>query len=160
MYPSDINDVFRTSRIASTGLKSARTWMNIVANNIANANTLDTGSIGKDGNFIPYHRQVPVFQKILSEKFRDNKVNGDVINGVRVEKIAEMEDVKKVYDPFHPGARKEGTPDAGYVYYPGVDVAQEMADMRVASAAYEANLAVIGLSSKMNQQALSIGRSA
>jgi flagellar basal-body rod protein FlgC len=159
MYPSTINDVFRSSRVAATGLKGSRQWMNAISNNIANATTLDTGVRGRDGNFIPYSRQVPVFAKVLSEKFRQNKVNSDVINGVYVKKVAHLDDdVKKIYDPTHPAARKPGTEDAGYVYYPSVNIAQEMADLKIASAMYEANLSVITVSSKMNIQALSIGK--
>lgn len=152
--------IFRTGRIAGSGLKSSRQWMNVISNNIANAQTTDSGKIGKDGNYIPYHRQVPVFKKVLSEHFRDAAVNGDVLNGVAVEAIAELEGkTKKVYDPNHPAARKAGTPDAGYVYYPDISIAQEMADLRIAAASYEANLAVISTSGKMTQNALRIGRS-
>ncbi len=159
MYPSEINDVFRASRVAASGLKSTRMWMNMIANNISNANTLDTGVTSKDGNFVPYARQVPIFAKVLSEKYKKNRVNSDVINGVHVKEIRELEDdVKKVYDPSHPAARRSGSQDAGYVYHPSISIAQEMADMRIAAAAYEANLSVIGITNKMNQQALSIGR--
>ncbi|SCA63069.1 Flagellar basal-body rod protein FlgC [Chlamydiales bacterium SCGC AG-110-M15] len=159
MYPSDVNDVFRASRVAASGLKSNRSWMTMIANNISNANTLDTGVRDRSGNFVPYARQVPIFSKILSEKFRENRVNSDVANGVRVKEIKELKgNVKKVYNPSHPAARKAGTQDAGYVYYPSVSTSQEMADLRIAAAAYEANLSVITIASKMNQQALSLGR--
>lgn len=161
MFPAKVHDLFRSSRIAASGLKSSRTWMNMISNNISNMHTLDNGRIGKDGNLQPYARQVPLFAKILSEKFRQNRINGDVINGVHVKDIVELEgDIKKVYDPAHPAARKPGSADAGYVYYPNISVAQEMADLRIASAAYEANLSVISVSNKMNQQALSIVKSA
>lgn len=158
MSMTNVNDVFRTQKVACTGLKSNRQWLNIISNNIANANTVDTGSYTKDGYYIPYARQVPVFSKILSEKFRENKVNGDVLNGVAVEKIVNVNDnVKKIYDPAHPAARKTG-PDAGYVYYPGVIMSQEMADLRVAAASYEANLTVISTSKRMMKQTLAIGK--
>lgn len=161
MYPSKINDIFRSSRVAASGVKGSRMWMNMISNNLANLHTLDSGVRSRDGNFKPYARQVPLFAKILSEKFRKNHVNGDIINGLYVKKVLELEgDVKKVYAPSHPAARKAGTMDAGYVYYPNISSSQEMADLRIASAAYEANLAVIAISSKMNQQALAIGRSA
>jgi flagellar basal-body rod protein FlgC len=161
MFPSQVNDLFRSSRIAASGLKSSRTWMNMISNNISNMHTLDSGRLSRDGNYIPYARQLPLFAKVLSEKFRKNQANGDVINGVHVKDVIELEgDVKKVYDPAHPAARKPGSADAGYVYYPNISVAQEMADLRIASAAYEANLSVIAVSGKMNQQALSIAKSA
>lgn len=154
----DLN-IFRAGRVAGSGLKTSRQWMNIISNNVANADTVDTGRIGRDGNYIPYARQVPVFKKVLSERFRDARVNGDVLNGVAVKEVAELEGkIRKVYDPTHPAARRAGTEDAGYVYYPGVSIAQEMADMRMAAAAYEANLSVMSTGGKMTQQALRIGR--
>lgn len=156
---SKINDAFRASRVAASGLKSSRQWMNAISNNIANSHTLDTGVRDKSGNFVPYARQVPLFAKVLSEKFRENRVNGDIINGVRIKEMVELKDsVKKIYAPSHPAARKAGSVDAGYVYYPSVSGSQEMADLRIAAAAYEANLTVIALSYKMNRQALAIGR--
>ncbi len=159
MYPANISNVFRSSRIAASGLKSMRSWMNVISNNIANVNTVDTGIFDREGAYIPYSRQVPVFAKILSEKFRRNKVNSDVVNGVSVKDIAEFKgSVKKVFAPSHPAARPAGTEDAGYVYYPDISIAQEMADMKIAAASYEANVAVIGISNKMMQQAMLIAR--
>jgi flagellar basal-body rod protein FlgC len=156
---SKINDLFRAQRVSGTGLRVSRKWMNMISNNIANVNTLDNGVRSSDGNMAPYARQVPVFSKVLSEQFREHKVNEDVLNGVHVDEIVHVKkNVKKVYDPTHPAARKAGTVDAGYVYYPGVSISQEMADMKIASATYEANLTAIAVANKMNQQALSLGR--
>ncbi len=155
MYPTNINSIFRASRVAASGLKSNRSWMNMIANNISNSNTLDTGIRDKQGNFVPYKRQVPVFAKIMSEKFRENRVNSDVLNGVRVKEVAEVDAVKKIYAPSHPAARKSGQ-DVGYVYYPAVGSSQELADLRIASAAYEANLSVMTLSKKMQSQTLGL----
>ncbi len=156
-----INDIFRNSRIARTGLKAGRTWMDAVSNNIANINTVDTGVKTKEGNFVPYGRQVPVFAKVLSEKFSEDRINNDVKDGVKIEEMLSLEDdIRKVYDPSHPAARKPGTKDAGYVYYPNVSLAQEMADMRMASAFYEANVTVVAISQRMNDDALSILRRA
>ena len=135
--------------------------MNTISNNLANMNSVDTGKKAKDGNYVPYAREVPVFAKVLSEEFRRSKVNGNVVNGVEVKRVAHLDDnVRKVYDPSHPAARRAGTQDAGYVYYPNVSVAQEMSDMRMAAAFYEANLSVIAISKQMTEQALSISRRA
>lgn len=156
-----VNDIFRSSRIAQTGLKAGRNWMNAITNNIANMNTADTGRLSKEGNYIPYGRQVPIFAKVLSEKFQEDKVNHDVTNGVKIEEMLSLQDdVRKVYDPSHPAARLPGTKDAGYVYYPNISLAQEMADLRMASTFYEANVTVVSVSRKMNDDALSILRGA
>jgi flagellar basal-body rod protein FlgC len=154
-----INNVFRASQLAASGLKANRNWMNIISNNVSNAHALDTGQKGPDGNYVPYARQVPVFQKVLSESFRRNKVNGDILNGVAVKGVASLkESVTKVYDPSHPAARLPGTKDAGYVYRPAISIPQELADMKVAASSYEANLTVMSTSMRMTQQALNLGR--
>ena len=138
-------------------MKASRRWMNTISHNIANQHSLDTGVRDTDGNFVPYARQVPVFSKVLSEEFRRNRVNEDVRNGVAVKEVVALKDkIKKVYDPFHPAARKPGTKDAGYVYYPAISPSQEMADLRIAAASYEANLSVVAVSNRMTQQALSL----
>ncbi|MBB64374.1 MAG: flagellar basal body rod protein FlgC [Waddliaceae bacterium] len=154
-----ISKLNRAGQIAATGLKANRGWMNVISNNIANAHSVDNGKRTANGNFVPYARQVPVFERILSENFRRNKVNGDVADGVAVKEVSELNDhIRKVFDPTHPAARKAGSPDAGYVYYPKISVAQEMADMQIASAAYEANLSIISVSQRMSENAMRISR--
>lgn len=151
-----IKNIFRSSRVALSSMRAHRSWMNSISNNLANMHTLDTGKLDKSGNLTPYARQVPVFSKVLSEEFRRNRVNGDVINGVEVKEVTELEGkYKKVYDPTHPAARKNGA-DKGYVYYPDINTAQELADLKIASAAYEASLSVLSVTQKMQDQALSI----
>jgi flagellar basal-body rod protein FlgC len=151
--------IYQAAKIAGSGLKASRSWMNLISNNIANAHAVDTGKKDGEGNFIPYARQVPLFQKVLSESFRRNRVNGDVANGVAVKGIIELKDkVDKVYDPTHPAARLPGTLDAGYVYRPAINTAQELADIRGAASSYEANLSVVEVSNKMIEGALNLGR--
>lgn len=153
-----MNGIFRAAHVASSGLKANRGWMNIISNNLANMHSADTGIRDGEGNFVPYSRQVPVFAKVLSDQFRRSKLNGNVVNGVEVKKVASLdEDVRKVYDPAHPAARKEGK-DVGYVYMPNISTAQEMADMRMAAASYEANLSVLAVSKQMTEQALALSR--
>ena len=151
-----VAELFRAPRVALSSMRAHRSWMNAISNNLANIHTLDTGKVDRGGNFVPYARQVPVFAKVLSEQFRENKINEDVLNGVEVKQVAELQGkYKKVYDPTHPASRKGGE-DAGYVYYPDINLAQEMADMKIASSSYEANLSVISVSREMSNQALGI----
>ena len=155
----DINTLFQAQKIASSGLRANRTWMNLISNNIANANTIDVGELHEDGNYKPYARQVPVFAKVLAEEFRAAKINGDVKGGVIVKDVIQNRTkVRKVYDPCHPAARRPGSRDAGYVYYPAISIPQEMADLKVAAAAYEANIALVSVDKNMIKQALLIGK--
>ncbi|MDF2549351.1 MAG: flagellar basal-body rod protein FlgC [Chlamydiales bacterium] len=155
------NTIFRSQAIAASGLKSARNWMNTIANNLANALTVDTGQLDKSGNYVPYHRQVPVFKKMLEDKIGSSQSVEEIEGGVEVEKVVSLKNqVRKVYDPTHPAARKMGSVDAGYVYYPEVDPTQEKADADIASAYYEANLAVLSDFKRMIEETLRLARRA
>lgn len=65
--------------------------------------------------------------------------------------IEEVEKERLEYDPSHPHADEEG-----YVHYPDVNVAQEMARMTSANRVYEANLTAVDAAKKMVQETLKI----
>lgn len=121
--------VFKAIEVAGSSLTAHRLWMDTVAQNLANVQTTRT----PDGG--PYIRRVPVFQQILDEIGEYGEVEG----GVKVTEIVKDRTTapRMVYQPDHPDAD-----DGGYVAMPNVSVVREMADMMVASRAYEANLAV------------------
>jgi flagellar basal-body rod protein FlgC len=127
--------------IAITGLQAQRTRMNLIANNIANAETTRTPEGG------PFRRQLAVF--------RGNEIKAGVNPeklGVRVkEVISDPSPLREVYDPTHPDANGDG-----YVAYPNVQMAVEMANLVAAQRAYEANVAVVVSSSRMNDSALEL----
>ena len=76
-------------------------------------------------------------------------------SGVRVADIeTDATPPRLAYQPDHPDADAEG-----YVAYPNVNVVREMADMMVASRAYEANLAVVETGKSVWNSALEIMRS-
>lgn len=109
--------------IAVSGLRAESLRMNVIARNIANANTSRTES-GQ-----PYRRQ----QVILGTE-------QDAISGVSVEDVVAdmLNPFKRVYQPGHPDADKDG-----YVQMPNVDLPVEMMHMMAASRAYQANAAVL-----------------
>jgi len=150
--------MYTSINIASSGLSAQRTRLDVISNNIANANTTRTTEGG------PFRRSRVVFRPRVSQpywrspflpKYLDNGIG----RGVR---IAEIEkdydaDVRLVYDPTHPDAIKTG-PRKGYVEYPNVNIVSEMTDMISASRSYEANVTVINGSKAMFTRALEIGR--
>lgn len=109
--------------IAVSGLRAESLRMNIIARNIANANTSRTES-GQ-----PYRRQ----QVVLGTE-------QEAMAGVSVEEVAMdmLNPFKRVYQPGHPDADKDG-----YVLMPNVDLPVEMMHMMAASRAYQANAAVL-----------------
>lgn len=129
--------------IAVSGLRTQRTRMNIIANNVANALTTRSADGG------PFRRQLAI---IRGEQIRPN-VDPEKL-GVRVSKvITDPSPLRMVHDPSHPDANAEG-----FVAYPNVDLAMEMVDLVSAQRAYEANVAVIMSDKRMNQTALEIIR--
>lgn len=143
---------FTTFDISASGLTAERFRMDVIANNIANAETTRTEEGG------PYKRQSPVFAPIPARfeiplrksDFTSREVGGGVrVLGLKDDKLPP----KMVYDPSHPDANKEG-----YVAYPNVDVVREMVDMITASRAYEANVTALNISKNMVSKSLSIGK--
>jgi flagellar basal-body rod protein FlgC len=130
--------------------------MDTISGNLANVNTTRT----PDGG--PYVRRVPVFQERLMDA--TGVVDHSVMNGwfggahaasgVRVIDIGtDAAPPRLAYQPDHPDANADG-----YVAYPNVNVVREMADMMVASRAYEANLTVVDTAKTMWNGALDIMR--
>jgi len=144
---------FSALDISSSGLTAQRLRMDTISQNIANANTTRTE------NGTPYRRKVVVFEEraqgrpfsdYLSESSR-GKIAG---NGVRVVNITEdQSEFKKVYEPGHPDADKDG-----YVQMPNVDTITEMINMISATRSYEANVTAINATKSMALKALEIGK--
>ena len=138
---------------SASGLTAERLRMDVISNNIANANT--TRSL--DGG--PYHRSYVVFQprERGQEDFASTlrqKLDGQAGNGVRALSIEEDRTQGPLsYDPGHPDANADG-----YVERPNVNIVQEMVDMITASRAYEANVTAINSAKGMAQNALNIGK--
>lgn len=126
----------------TAALSAERTRMDIIAENIANANT----TRGVDGK--PYERQQVVFETILNEAQQPEAVRVS-----RIEKDTRPPQV--IYSPGHPDA--DGN---GMVTLSNVNVHEEMADLIASSRSFEANLAVIKNARAMALQTLSIGRRA
>ena len=155
--------------VSSRGLSIQRSKMNVVAENIANAETTKTEKGG------PYRRQqIAVSEQKVNTSFNShlkkaglklsNTSSGHMSSKTHAIKgNAEMSDVnmkvvedgvdsfKLVHDPSHPDADADG-----YVKYPDVEVVTEMVDMMAASRAYEANTVAISTAKKMAEQALDI----
>ena len=136
-------DPFGIFKVSASGLQAQRTRMNLIASNMANAHTTRTENGG------PYRRKDTVFSTQPMET-----AAGEGLEGVKVADVVEDQTPPQmVYDPGHPDADKDG-----YVALPNVSVIEEMANMMMASRAYEANVAVFNMSKTMIMKSLEIGR--
>lgn len=142
--------LFNTFKVSATGLSAERLRMDLIADNIANAETTRTAQGG------PYKRKMAVFAPYRS--FENVFKKELALQGVKVAKIVEDKSPSKlVYNPDHPDAIQEG-PKKGYVAMPNVEVVKEMVDMISATRAYEANAAALNAAKSMAFKALEIGR--
>jgi flagellar basal-body rod protein FlgC len=135
------------SAISRSALDVEWQRLQVIANNLANANTTRTASGGVFRPMRLLSGPKMSFQSLLASS--GQPALGVAVYGV--EPIAAG--VRKVYDPPHPHADADG-----FVSYPEIDRAGEMTLMIETSRSYEANLAALNLSHQMYAKALDIGR--
>jgi flagellar basal-body rod protein FlgC len=131
--------LFDAIDVAGSGLAAERLRMDVVAGNLANAQTTQ----GADGQ--PYRRREvvlqeaqpsgPSFGSVLSSAVAGT-ASAAPAAGVQVAAIVEDPSApRRVYDPGHPDAGAQG-----YVSLPNVNPVTEMVDLIGASRSYEANV--------------------
>lgn len=144
--------LFQAFDISASGMTAERFRTDVIAENVANINTTNTG----DGT--PYRRKIVTFQEKQITPFSDvlsNTRNAFMGNGVKVSKLTEdyESDYIMKYDPSHPDADENG-----YVSYPNVNIVTEMTNLIDASRAYEANTTAFDATKSMAQAGLQIGK--
>lgn len=138
---------------SSSGMAAQRFRMNIIAANLANAETTRTPEGG------PYRRREVIFgalpgPRTFEEVLRQQSQNDEVLHvkvlGVAIDKRPPV----LKFDPSHPDANEEG-----YVAMPNISTVEEMVNMMLATRSYEANVAAFNATKAMAFKALEIGRS-
>jgi len=124
--------------ISASGLYACRRWMNVIANNTANAETITDAN----GNYSPYHKRFVLMAPGATAGSSE---------GVRVHRVEEdfKEPMQERYEPNSPYADKRGM-----VAYPNVQIQKEVTDMLVAKQLYEANLQALVTTKSINQENL------
>ena len=139
--------------IAGTGMSAQSTRLNTISSNFANAETVSS-SIDQT-----YRARHPVFATVFQgaqqgagdSLFAEQDQFGA---GVQVLGIVEEQgNLTPRYEPNHPAADVDG-----YVYYPNVNVVEEMADMISASRAFQTNVEMMNTAKQMMQRVLTLGQ--
>jgi len=150
--------LFNALDISATGLSAQRIRMNLIAENLANINTVNTPQGG------PYRRKDAIFVSLdtiqpfshFLELFKGKAIQpgwSGTAKGVKVANVIEdNKPAKMIYQPQHPNANAQG-----YVAMPNIDIVSEMVNMISAARAYEANITVLSAAKSMMQKALEIG---
>lgn len=137
------------SGIVATGsaLNAQRTRLDVIAQNIANAQT----TRGPDGR--AFQRSIVSFESELIRS-QGSPLGSKSLSAVHVSSISkDPTPGQRINDPGHPDADEQGM-----VTMPNVNVAFEMVDLITASRAYEANLTVAKNSRQMALKTLEIGK--
>ena len=134
--------IFHAIDIAATGAGLGRVWLDTLAHNLSNLNTV------REPDVEPFRAQLVWAQ---AREGRGGLDPGDGVAAVALlDSTAEPE---WVYEPDHPLAS-----DEGYVVRAVVDLAGQMSDLIIASRAYQMNLEVVRSSREAYEAALTIGR--
>ena len=143
--------LFTGMNINASGMSAERLRLDVISENIANANTTRT----KEGG--PYVRKNVIFTEKVStaDSFGEvlNRTISGIGNGVKVTAITKDTDtdMNLVYEPSHPDADENG-----YVLYPNANIVTEMTDLIDASRAFEANTTAFEASKNVASRGLSI----
>ena len=138
--------------IAGSAMSAQSVRLNTVASNIANAETVSSSTDET------YRARQPVFATMYQQQAgmangafsqQDGPGQGVQVLGI-VESDAELE---ARFEPAHPMANEEG-----YVYYPNVNVVEEMANMMSASRSYQTNVEIMNTTKTMLQRVLTLGQ--
>lgn len=136
--------------IAGSGMSAQTVRLNSTASNLANAET----PAGSEAD--AFKARYPLFSAVEAQarlQFGESATTQSA-NGVQVNGIVESEKpVQLRYEPEHPLADPEG-----YVYYPNVNVVEEMTNMISASRSFQANVDVMNATKTMMQRVLSLGQ--
>ncbi len=137
--------------IAGSGMSAQSLRVNTVASNLANAQSASS-SVDE-----VYRARYPVFAAIhkdaMQANFSDDPM-ADAQAGVRVLGVVEGDaPLQRRYEPNHPLADEEG-----YVFYPNVNVVEEMTNMISASRSFQMNVDVMDAAKTMMQRILALGQ--
>jgi len=138
--------------ISAAGMSAQRSRMDIVAENIANAESTRTNEGG------PYRRRQVVFETISP---RGNFINifssslqSQQSQTVKVaDVVIDNRPPQEMYDPSHPDANSEGM-----VKFPNVNTIEEIVDLNSASRGFESNVTVMQASKRMFLKTLELLR--
>lgn len=137
-----VDPISAALKVAASALEAQSTRLRVVSENVANVR-----STGETPGSEPYRRQTVTFAGEL------DRLTG--ANLVGVSRIGtDRSDFRTEYDPGNPAADANG-----YVKLPNVNMLVEMADMREANRAYEANLQVVKQTRELVNMTIDLMRS-
>jgi flagellar basal-body rod protein FlgC len=145
-------NLFGVMDVSGSALQAERLRAEVVASNMANANTTRTPGGG------PYKRREVVFESaapdqgvfanhLLGQSSGDGNIGGVKIAAV----VSDNSSGLRRYDPGNPDADKNG-----YVTYPDISPLTEMVDLMSATRAYDLNSSAVQATKSMINDSIDI----
>jgi flagellar basal-body rod protein FlgC len=135
--------MFKVFDIAGSGMSAQTLRLNLVASNMANADSVSSSTGGT------YRARQPIFAAQLQNAMQQNSGS----TGVKVLGVVEDQSpLQMEHAPNHPMANEEG-----YIFKPNVNVVEEMANMMSASRSYQNNVEVANTAKQLMLQTLRLG---
>lgn len=137
--------LYNIFNIAGSGMSAQTTRLNLVASNMANAETISSSTEKT------YRARQPVFSTVLKDSIKSHQ---KAAVGVEVLGVVESQSpLRQEYSPQHPMADADG-----YIYKPNVNIVEEMANMMSASQSYKNNVEMLNTAKQLFTQTLKIGQ--
>jgi flagellar basal-body rod protein FlgC len=132
-------DLKKSIDVSASGLRAQSLRMRVIAENLANAN-----SLARTPGGAPYRRKIATFE---AEVNRSTGAQGVKVRTIDTDKTA----FPRVYQPGNPAADT-----AGYVQQPNVNTLIEAADMKAAQRSYESNLNAIEAAKSLTMRTIDL----
>lgn len=143
--------LFNLLSISASGMSAQRERAELLVENLANAETTRTAEGG------PYRRRDAIFETQSQGSPFSSVLASELAapaQGVGVsEVVVDEREPELRYQPGHPDARPDG-----YVAYPRISPAEDMADLMSATRGYHANVAAMSAVKDMVQRSLDLMR--
>jgi flagellar basal-body rod protein FlgC len=147
-------NLFDSLSISGSALAAERQRSEVIAANMANAETTHTEAGG------PYRRREVVFQSSGASAFRLALAStghsiGPAAGSVQISHVVDDPTPPVMrYEPGHPDANKDG-----YVAYPAINPVMEMVDLMSSVRSYQLNASAVAAAKQMIQQSVDILKS-
>ena len=147
-------NLFDSLTVSGSALSAERQRSEIIAANMANAETTHTEAGG------PFRRREVVFNSPGTSNFsmalaRTNSLSGPPAGSVEISEVVDDPTPPVMrYEPGHPDANKDG-----YVAYPAINPVLEMVDLMSSVRAYQLNASAVSATKQMIQQSIDILKS-
>ncbi|ODB95132.1 flagellar basal body rod protein FlgC [Candidatus Thiodiazotropha endoloripes] len=145
-------DYYSAFEISASGMSLERVRLDILAQNLANANTTRTedGGVYRPLRVISQAKDITSFHTHMSQLMQ----NGGYPGGVEITDILPQNvEPRLIFEPEHPHANSDG-----FVSYPNINPVSEMVTLIEAVRGYEANVRALNAAKSMALSALEIGK--